>query len=600
MAVSRSKRAVPRLVAAAVGAGALALAMPVAGAAGGSNGFPISGSEAATGGPPRATTWTLTRVVSDPRGVAPLYPAGAAVAADGTVYVASSGSDDVVRVASDGSLHPLSIPGLDRPRDIAIDVAGRLLILDTTDNELVIATSAGSVVKTLRPGLKSPFGVSSDATGIYVADTYHHRVLKLDPNTGAKRWEQSVCSGAFSRPRDVVVGSDGGIYVADTDHNRIAVLDPATGSCRRSFGSGGGGNGQYRGPRSIASDGHGGLYVAESFGRRVQHVSNTGSFIATSAPNSPSLRAPACVYATSDRIGLCDTFEYAIRTYAESGTAITPTGSIAGPRPVGGGFNEPFGVAFGGDGAMYVTDMFNHRVEKFAPNGAFEREWGGFGTAPTSFTFPRGITVAPSGQVVVTDSENDRISFFQPTGALVRSIRAKGNRTGWPHQSAIAPDGTLWLADTYKNRVLHLDTSGVVLGEFNGGGSINTPRGIAVDSAGMIYVANSGRSTIEKYTPSGTRVAVLATAGTGPTNVRLPWNLVIAPGVGGTPWLYIADGNNNRVVVMTTSGAAVGIIGTGGSAPGNFKSPRAVAVDPVTGTVAITDFYGYDVTLWKR
>ncbi len=544
--------------------------------------------------------WTLTRVVSDPGGVAPLYPAGAAVAGDGTVFVASSGSDDVVRVDPDGSLHPLGIPGLDRPRDIAVDGTGRLLVLDTTDNELVIATSSGVVLKTLRPGLKSPFGVSSDATGIYLADTYHHRILKLDLSTGAKKWEQRTCVGAFSRPRDVVVGSDGAVYVADTDHNRIAVLDPATGACRRSFGSGGGGNGQYRGPRSIASDGRGGLYVAESFGRRVQHVTNTGAFIATSAPNSPTLRAPACVYAASGRIGLCDTFEYVIRLYSESGSAITPSGSIAGPRPVGGGFNEPFGVAFGGDGAMYVTDMFNHRVEKFAPGGSFEREWGGFGTAPTSFTFPRGITVAPSGQVVVTDSENDRISFFTPTGTLIRSIRAKGNRTGWPHQSAIAADGTLWLADTYKNRVLHLDPNGVVLGEFDGGGSINTPRGIAVDSAGMIYVANSGRSTVEKYTPSGARVAVLATPGTGPASVRLPWNLTIAPGAGGAPWLYITDGNNNRVVVMTTSGTPVGTIGSGGPGPAGFKSPRGVAVDPATGAVAVTDFYGSDVTLWKR
>ena len=115
----------------------------------------------------------------------------------------------------------------------------------------------------------------------------------------------------------------------------------------------------------------------------------------------------------------------------------------------------------------------------------------------------------------------------------------------------------------------------------------------------MIYVANSGRNTVEKYSPSGTRLAVLATAGTGPTQVRLPWNLAIGPGTGTASWLYVADGNNNRVVVMTTTGAPVGTIGRGGSAPENFSSPRGVSVDPRTGNVAVTDFYGGDVTVWR-
>lgn len=548
----------------------------------------------------RAVAWSLDRIIADSRGVAPLYPAGAAVAADGSLFVASSGSDDVVRISADGELQPLHIPGLDRPRDIAIDPSGRLLILDTTDNELVIATPIGGIVKTLRPGLKSPFGVSSDTTGIYLADTYHGRVVKLHPDTGGQLWEQRACLGSFSRPRDVVVGSDGGIYVADTDHNRIAVLDPGSGACRRSFGSGGGGNGQFRGPRSIASDGSGGLYVAESFGRRVQHLSLTGGFIAASPLNSPSLRAPSCVFRRGSHIGVCDTFEYRIVTYTESGSSITHSGSIPGPRPVGGGFNQPFGVAFGSDGRLYVTDMFNHRVQKLSATAVFEQEWGGFGTAPQSFTFPRGISLTPSGtQVVVTDSENDRISFYSLAGVLIRSVRAQGTRTGWPHQSAVAADGSIWVADTYKNRVLHLDPTGKVLGQFTGGGTIATPRGIAVDAAGMIYVANSGRNTVEKYSPSGTRLAVLATAGTGPTQVRLPWNLAIGPGTGTASWLYVADGNNNRVVVMTTTGAPVGTIGRGGSAPENFSSPRGVSVDPRTGNVAVTDFYGGDVTVWR-
>lgn len=537
--------------------------------------------------------------ISDPAGVAPLYPAGAVADAAGNTYVADSGGDRVVKIDASGGQSTVSSGGYNRPRDVALDTdAGRLWVADTTDNQLVLITTAGATVRTLGGiGLKAPFGIFADATHLYVADTYNQRIVKVDKVTGARAWAQTACNGAFYRPRDVTVGSDGAVYVADTSHDRIAVLNATTGACVRVL------PGTFGSPRSLASDGSGGLFVAEAHSQRLQHIRNDGTSISrTTVPsgNGPGqFNAPACVYTRGGVVGVCDTFNFAILRFAEAGNLLGYVDSIGGTPPAPGGFNQPFGVAYGPAGEMYVSDMFNHRVQKFAPNGSFERQWGGFGTAPGQMQFPRGISVSPDGQtVVLTNSENDRIDLYRPDGSLIRSVRSIGDTTGWPHQVVLAPDGTFWLADTNRNRVLHLGSTGTVLGQFTNGGKIKAPRGIAMDTSGDLYVSNSGVSRIEKYSQSGLLLGTLATPGNGPANVRVPWNLHIT-GTGTGARLYVADGNNDRVVVLGLDGTPMSTFGTSGTGPGRLDDPRSVAVDPVSGRIAVADFVNDRISLWQ-
>jgi DNA-binding beta-propeller fold protein YncE len=556
---------------------------------------PTGGVQAA-----RAVDHVYTGQYSDPEGVAPLTPAGGVTDADGNRYVADSGADKIVRLSPGGQQSTVSATGWQRPRDITLDPStGRLWVTDTTDNQIVSLERDGRVVSTFGGAgyVKAPFGIAVDDGGVYVADTYNNRVFKLRKSDGVKLWTQGSCNGALSRPRDVAVGSDGRVYVADTDHNRITVLAPATGACERSFGSAGAKPGQFRAPRSLTSDGGGGLWVAEAQAPRLQHVTNQGAslgVVGSYGSGQGRFRAPACVFTDGQgAVAVCDTFEYVIQRFSAppSGNP-SYAGSLGGVRPVAGGFNQPFGVRYGPSGELYVSDMFNHRMQRRSPTGAWS-EWGGFGTRPGSFQFPRGLDVSPDGRtVVVTNSENDRIDLYSPDGTLMRSVRPTGQKTGWPHQTGLAADGSFWLADTNKNRVLHLSPSGAILHTITTG--IRTPRGLTLDPAGNVYVSNSGANQIRKYSPSGVLLATLATAGKGATQVRGPWNLDVEGGN-----LYIADGNNNRVVVMTTDGAAVDTFGSGGSGPGQLSSPRSVAVDPVTGTVAVGDFNNNRVSLWS-
>jgi DNA-binding beta-propeller fold protein YncE len=347
------------------------------------------------------------------------------------------------------------------------------------------------------------------------------------------------------------------------------------------------------------SDGAGGLWVAEAKTARIQHVTNAGVFISKTGSygSGPGkFRAPACIFMDGGAVDVCDTYEFVVQRFSVSAGVASYLDAVGGVRPTLGGFNQPFGVAYSSTGDLYVSDMFNQRGQKRAANGTWS-QWGGFGGKTGAMQFPRGIVVEPDGTVVLTNSENDRIDLFTPNLAFIRSIRPSGTSFGWPHQTALDPDGSFWVADTNKNRVLHLSSTGGVLGTFTGGGQIKTPSGIALDASGNVYVANRGSNTVQKYSAGGTLLATLATPGSGATNVRTPWNLTIVDGVGGDV-LLIADGGNGRILALSTTGAPLGSFGVKGSGAGQLLDPRAVALDPATGTFAVSDFGNNRISLW--
>lgn len=541
---------------------------------------------------------------ADPGGIAPLYPAGGDADDVGNRYVSDSGGDRIVRFDANGVMSVVLDQGLDKPRALALDPDGTSIwVLDTRDNQVVEVSVVGKVLNTFGGAgyVKSAFGIAADASGVYVADTYNQRVIKIAKNDGHRIWSQTTCGGAsLSRPRGVTVGSDGNVYVADTDHGRIVVVAPTTGACVRAFGSRGSGNGQFSGPRDLVSDGAGGLWVAEAKTARIQHVTNTGAFISkagTYGSGPGAFRAPACVFMDRGAVDVCDTYEFVVQRFSVSATgAATYLDSLGGIRPTLGGFNQPFGVAFDTGGDLYATDLFNQRAQTRSDAGVW-REWGGFGGRNGAMQFPRGIAVAPDGTIVLTNSENSRIDLFTPSLAFIRSIRPSGSALGWPEQTALAPDGSYWVADTTKNRVLHLGPTGTILATISGT-QVRLPSGVALDAAGNVYVANRGASTVVKYSPSGTLLATLATAGSGATSVRTPWNLTMI-GPAGSEVLLVADGGNGRILALSTTGAALGSFGTRGSGPGQLLDPRSVAFDPGTGTYVVADFGNDRLSRWR-
>jgi predicted membrane-bound mannosyltransferase/DNA-binding beta-propeller fold protein YncE len=275
-------------------------------------------------------------------------------------------------------------------------------------------------------------------------------------------------------------------------------------------------------PRSLAFAKDGTMYVADSRHHRVVHVDLDGNILK----------------------------EWG--TYADG--AGTPIGN--------GTFNEPWGIALAPDGSVYVTDTWNHRVEKFTADGKFVTAWGVFGQGetPESFYGPRGLAVDSQGRVYVTDTGNKRVAVFDADGNFLADFGSAGFEPGQfdePVGIAIDRDGTVYVADTWNKRIqtfipvetdggltftpvkqwdvygwfgqsldnkpfiavdddLHVfvtDPDGYRVMEFNQNGelvrvwddiesetSLGIPSGIAIDNEGHVWVSDSLNNRLRRYT----------------------------------------------------------------------------------------------------
>jgi DNA-binding beta-propeller fold protein YncE len=268
----------------------------------------------------------------------------------------------------------------------------------------------------------------------------------------------------------------------------------------------------------------------------------------------------------------------------------------AGKGKAGGQFNAARGIAIAPDGTIVIVDQLNYRVQEFAPDGTFIRQWGGIGTAPDKFgqingyAFgPTGLAIAPDGTVFVADTWNHRISAFKPDGTPLRQwgtfFNGQENPAGLaqhtsdfygPRGIAIAPNGLLYVTDTGNSRILVFDQTGKFVRTFGtlgtGPGQMDNPVGIAARKDGTIAVADTNNARVLIFNQDGQYLAMLPVQDWG-TVRGLEAYLDFLPNGN----LLIPSPTGNRLIEMTTQGQIVRSI-TG--AVGDLRKPVAVAVTP--------------------
>ncbi|MBM3737366.1 MAG: hypothetical protein FJW39_16415 [Acidobacteria bacterium] len=165
-------------------------------------------------------------------------------------------------------------------------------------------------------------------------------------------------------------------------------------------------------------------------------------------------------------------------------------------------FFRPTDIAFGPDGAIYVSDGYgNSRVVKFAKDGRFLKAWGKRGHATGEFHTPHSIAVGRDGKVYVADRENYRIQIFDAEGKYLTEWKNIGS----PWGLALTRDGHMMMADGYNSRVVKLTLDGKVMGAFGSHGrqpgQFHYCHQLAVDSRGNVYTAEILNWRPQKFTP---------------------------------------------------------------------------------------------------
>ena len=267
------------------------------------------------------------------------------------------------------------------------------------------------------------------------------------------------------------------------------------------------------------------------------------------------------------------------------------------------------GLAVNNTGNIYVADTGNDTIRMVTPAGVVTTLAGTAGTAGSadgtgtaaSFNAPRGLAVNSTGNIYVADTGNDTIRMVTPAGVVTTLAGTAGTAgsadgTGTaatfngPQGLAVDPtSGNIYVADRGNDTIRMVTPAGVVTtlagtagtaGSANGTGTaatFNGPQGLAVNSTGNVYVADTGNDTIRQLSP----LTVSAQTGlTGTTDQSIS-----APLTGLTPntTYYF------RAVATSAGGSATGAIM-------NFTT-TAAAVAPTDTTQAATAVTGTTATL---
>jgi len=342
--------------------------------------------------------------------------------------------------------------------------------------------------------------------------------------------------------------------------------------------------------------------------------------------------------------GLVSTVAHAQSNYATpyfftTLAGATASGTADGPLTAAR-FNIPQSTAVDAAGNVYVTDTANHTIRKITFFGVVTTLAGQAGTLGTSdgtgsaarFNLPRGIAVDGAGTVYVADTSNHLIRKITPAGAvttLAGSAGAAGNLDGTgaaarffsPNGIAVDASGNVYVGDTATHIIRKVTPAGVVttlagvaasFGSVDGTGTtarFNSPRGVAVDSGGNVYVADRDNNSIRKVTPAGvvTTLAGFLSVNSGSTDgtgnvARFSQPYGVAVDAGGN--VYVADASNKLIrkitaggVVTTLAGQAGGVGSTDGT--GNavrFSDPLGIAVDS-RGNLYVADTNNHGVRM---
>lgn len=299
--------------------------------------------------------------------------------------------------------------------------------------------------------IERPFDVLATRDRLYVTNGTLRAVVLLDQGRRSGRLLGADVPGGFSRPMGLGGDRTGRIYVADPGARRVVVLRP-DGSFERAFG----GPSVLLNPVDVAVDATAGrVYVVDSYLHQIVVFDSTGAVAGRIGRQAGAIgqrgRPDAAPASPVSGTHGDETAPSADRSSAHG----EPHDVWENRGGEAGEFRYPISAAVGPDGALYVSDQMNFRVQVFDRSGAFVREFGRLGDYPGSFTRPKGIAVDSDGHVYVADASFNNVQVFDAQGRLLIAFGALGHAAGqlWmPLGIAIDEHDRIAVADRYNNR----------------------------------------------------------------------------------------------------------------------------------------------------
>jgi len=379
---------------------------------------------------------------------------------------------------------------------------------DTTYSGSATATLTVTAVTTTMNGdqfqcvaTNSNGGVSSTAASLTVSlGSTFTTIAGLAGPSGVGSVDGTGNAARFNGPSGMTIDSAGNIYLADSSNHTIRRVTSAgvVTTIAGVAGSRGSADGtidvaRFNSPSAVARDSAGNIYVTDTGNNTIRKISSASGLLMVSTV-----------------AGLAGT----------SGSA-DGTGSAAR-------FTYPYGMAIDGNGNLYIADTLNGTIRLVTPAGVVSTIAGLAGNhgsvdatgSAARFGYPYGVALDSAGTTLyVADSLNHTIRRIA-TGGVVTTFAGQTGVSGskddtgivaqFNQPSALALDstGNVYVADTYNSTIRKITSAGVVStlaglagspGSANGTGSavrFNRPFGIALDSAGNVFVADTGNNTI--------------------------------------------------------------------------------------------------------
>ena len=562
-------------------------------------------------------------------------PRGIAADTAGNIYVADTGNHLIRKISPTGEVSTFA--GSTRgylddsigtnarfagPHGIATDTAGNVYVADSASDRIrkispagAVSTVAGSKRGFLDgPGtdaqFNSPQGVTVDKSGnLYVTELLGNRVRKILPTgeVSTLAGDVSAADGEdgsrddtgtnarFCVPKGITVDAEGNLYVVEMSNNRIRKISPAgavstLAGSTLGFSDGMGANAQLKRPQGITLDKAGNLYVADTDNHHIRKVSPAGevsTFVGSmhgsldgTGANAQFSTPRGIVADKAGNLYVADTGNHRIRKISPAGEVSVFAGSTQGyldGMGVSTRFNSPWSITADAEGNLYVADIGNSRIRKISPAGEVST-FAGDGKCgdkdsnigrEAQFCSPQDITADSAGNLYVADTNNHRIRKISPAGAvstLAGSTQGYFDATGTNAQFStprgIAADtaGNIYVADFHNNRIRKISPAGEVStfagstqGRFDSVGpnaKFYQPQGITADAAGNLYVADSYNHLIRKISPLGEVSTIAGDVTQGHVDgigLNTRFNLPQGLAIDAAGNLHVADSSNHRI-----------------------------------------------------